>query len=772
MNARRTFLLLFMIVGLLWGTARAAEPPQPPQLPDMGNTSMQVPWSDFKDILEQLLVNKAVVDDPPPPFDAVLAAAEYEAVVREDGVSVEIFADVLVLKKNGWATLPVFPPNMPLAAALLDDQPTSLTRGDDGNLHLTLQGQGAHRLRLKLELPLSQDGGPEQFVLPVALSQVQRLTVRIGKPEMYVMLEPGGPLVSQTTGQTTVATGSFASADRVTVRWTRRAPKVEKGEARVSAEVRTMLTVGEGLAVYTAIVDYEIQHKPLSEFSLLLPKEVSVADVSTDGLVDWSVSESENEQELTVKIAFEATGRHQLAVTYEMVLPADESVSFATHTPVVRNVVREVGFLAVAVRTNVQVTPKEGSLRNFAPVDRSELPPDLRGTDEQKVLFGYKYLKHPTALEMEMIKHKSAAVLTCEIESALYKVMITEKGKQLIEATFKIANRTRQYLGVTLPPGTDLWGVYREGKPIKAAVRDGQILLPIFQNEMGQTSEIRLLAYRDGGAFWPLGRRNVVLPVVDVGMQNLQMQLYLPTRLRTFGLGGKLQPVTGAYQPLAVTSAVDEEGDAVNGKQSWSYNKKDVEKNVMYRNERSQVQQQLADIPIAASNADYRDNLARGALAVEFEVSWEGRQLLFAEKIVDPLQKNNATFFYARTYRCTLLWLFVIFCAVFVGYLVAHWLISRRDARIGRPSAKIVRLGALLFVLLIVLAMPAGLSSGGLLAAALLGAAGMLLRWFIAVLAAREKKPRQVTTPPPLTPPLAKKPEPPTATGDGQGGES
>jgi len=388
------------------------------------------------------------------------------------------------------------------------------------------------------------------------------------------------------------------------------------------------------------------------------------------------------------------------------------------------------------------------------------------------VLFGYKYLKHPTALEMEMIKHKSAAVLTCEIESALYKVMITDKGKQLIEATYKIANRTRQYLGVTLPPGADLWGVYREGKPIKAAERDGQILLPIFQSEVGRTSEIRLLAYRDGGALWPLGRRNVELPVVDVGMQNLQLQLYVPARLRTFALGGKLRPVTGAYQPLAVTSAVDEEGKEIGGKLSWRYNKNDVEKNVMYRNERSQVQQQLADIPISASNADYRDNLARGALAVEFEITWEGRQLLFADKIVDPLQKNNATFFYARTYRCQLLWLFVIFCAVYVGYLVMHWLISRRDQRIGRPSAKIMRLGVLLFVLMILLAMPVGLSSGGLISAALLGVVGMLLRWFVAAIAAREKKPRQVTTPPPQTPPLAKKPEPPAATDDGQGGES
>ena len=63
--------------------------------------------------------------------------------------------------------------------------------------------------------------------------------------------------------------------------------------------------------VYTTIIDYDIRHKPVSELAMILPPDVTVADVSTEGLVDWTVSRTEESQELTVSISFEAVGRHR-----------------------------------------------------------------------------------------------------------------------------------------------------------------------------------------------------------------------------------------------------------------------------------------------------------------------------------------------------------------------------------------------------------------------------------------------------------------------------
>lgn len=233
-------------------------------------------------------------------------------------------------------------------------------------LYLVLQGFGVHELTINLELELSDDAGPKSFVLPAVLAQVNHLEVRVARPDMRVSVSPNGNMVSKTIGSTTVATGSFPPADQVTVSWARSIPQAVRDTARVSAEMRTMLTVGEGLAVYTTIVDFDIQHKPLSEFSILLPPGVSVADVSTDGFVDWKVTEVNGGQELKILISFEALGRHQVAITYENTLPSQDKVAFETINPVVKDVVHEIGYLAVAVRTNVQVDPKEGSLKNLS----------------------------------------------------------------------------------------------------------------------------------------------------------------------------------------------------------------------------------------------------------------------------------------------------------------------------------------------------------------------------------------------------------------------
>lgn len=64
----------------------------------MSGSSMWIPWSDFKDILEKLLDAQRGVPDEPPPYDAVVSSADYAADVGENNVSVKISATIFVLK--------------------------------------------------------------------------------------------------------------------------------------------------------------------------------------------------------------------------------------------------------------------------------------------------------------------------------------------------------------------------------------------------------------------------------------------------------------------------------------------------------------------------------------------------------------------------------------------------------------------------------------------------------------------------------------------------
>lgn len=699
--------------------------------PDLPGAALWVPWADFKKILDRLT---AAGPTPPedPPVDAVISAADYQAIVGDNGVSVTVTAAVNVLKEKGWARLAVLGTGLPLADATLDGKPTALLDGNDGTLHLAVRGLGAHALKLRLELPLGKDDGPTQFTLPALRAPVHRLTVRVDRPDLEIRLSPSGHVQSKTVGATTIATGAFPPTSSVVVSWTRRAPKSAKAEARVAAEVRTMLTVGEGLGVYTAIIDYDIQHKPLSRLGLLLPAGVAVADVSTEGLADWRVSPVDDGQELRIELAFEAIGRHQVAVTYEQTLPTEATLTVPVADIAPTGVVHEVGYLAVAVRTNVAVTPHEGSLKNLAPLDVTELPADLRGSGDQKVLFGFKYLKHPFGLDLDVVKHKDATVLTCKVESANYRIMLTDDGKELIEGTFRIANRSRQYLALTLPPGSDLWGAFRDGQPIKAAESDGRILLPIFQNRPGDTMTLRVLAYRNNGALWPFGRRGLDLPTLDVGAGKVFVEMFLPTRYRFFGFGGDLRP-TQAGAPTSVTTS-DQPDDPMAGKGGEMSEGLDLDlldENRRYRNEQSKIQWQAANLPVQAANMNYAGALARGALPVAIQVQWDGQSHRLGKTIVDPDEKLNVRFSYALRSRSEWVGLLVALLAGLIGYLAAAYLVARKTADVPLPSRRWRLIGLVAVVVVALLSLLRGTPTPVLVLCALVGAAAVPVFWLL-----------------------------------------
>jgi len=702
----------------------------------MPGASMWIPWSDFKGILEKLSAPRPPAPDPPPPVDAVVSGADYEAVVGEEGVAVTMTVKILVLEREEWVSVPVMRAGIPLLGAEVDGEPTASLTEKDGTLQLVVRGAGEHTLTLRLSLALTETGGPAQFTLHAVRSPVNRIEVRIGRPDLEVAIAPkSGHLESRTTGDSTVAVGSFPPTDRVTLSWTRNVAPSVRETSRVSAEARTMLTVGDGLGVYTTIIDYDIRHRPVSRFALSLPASVTVADVSTEGLVDWAVEETGEDQTLTVSTSYEVIGRHQLAVTYEAALPSGTTVTFGTADLILEDVVHEVGYLAVAVRSNVQVDPKEGSLRNLAKIDPGELPPDLRGSGDQKVLYAFKYLKHPSGVELNVIKHKDASVLTCEVRQADYRVLLTDRGKQLIEGTYRIANRTLQYLTLTLPEGTDLWGVYREGEPIKAAEADGKILLPIFRGGPHGTFTMKIVAYRKTPPLSIFGTREIELPTLDVGVNRLDLALYTPSRFRLLGFGGTLLP-TRRRPAGSSSAALSGESTTVSDLASKGLihdlrglDKEAFDRNVRYREEQSQVHKQILDIPVEASNLNYRSAMARGALPVELDITWEGGHRTFGTRIVDPEEKASITFYYGLRKRSSILKLLLFLFAAYPAYFLAHFLLSRSSSFIEAPAKSGVGLALVSLLLMGAAATVQGGGRGTIVLGFVLGAGIMLLRW-------------------------------------------
>ncbi|MCC6160092.1 MAG: hypothetical protein IT350_18720 [Deltaproteobacteria bacterium] len=754
MRRGSTFALM-LICALLLPAASNAEEAGAPDLP---NSSLSIPWSDFQKILERLTAG-GTVEPPPPPHDALVTGADYVVRVVGDHAVAEVTVGIQVLKPRGWSSVPILSAYAPVLDAKLDGKPVALGSENDGRLHVVTDLPGAHVLTLRIEVPVEDTGGPRGFSLPTVTSPVNRLNVHLGAPDLDVRLVSGGHMRVENGSTETVAIGSFVQADPVRVEWSRRAPKAEREQARVTAETRTLVTVTEGLAVYTAVVDYQILHKPVSRFTIALPAGLNVADVTTNGLADWKAVEVDGGKELQIELAYEAAGHHRIAFTLEQSLPAEASANFTTADITVRDIVHEVGHLAVAVRGNVQVTA--GKTANLAPLDVRELPPDLSAVADLTVLFGFKYVTHPATAELAIARHEDASVLACAVDQATYAVMLTNGGKELVEATLRVANRARQFIEVTLPPGADVWSVFRDGEPVKAAVKDGVLLLPVANAEGRETTTLRLTYFRQQRMIPYLWRRGLDLPAIDVPVQRVALTTYLPRGYRYFGFSGTLRP--GGLAASTVPPDQNEDKRNLEGELDGllrSEDKKGVKEKAdelsIYRSQQTLVQKQGFDLPAAAENVAYSNAMTRGALPVAVQIAWDGMPMTFETRIVDPGEKPHLSFAYAR-YRSSALISFVLaILALVFGESVARRILRRFEPSLPEPGPLARRTALVAMAAPAVLGVFIGFGLEDFALAAFVGALFAVSR--VLVIKGREaiaNRPRREPPSPPPTPPVA-----------------
>ncbi len=136
------------------------------KIPSMGDTKMLVPWNDFKEILDKLEKAGQRETVAPPPVDAVVSSADYFANVNKESVDLKITARIVVLKENGWVSVPVIQANTPLVSGYLDGKPVILSKMKDNYLHLVTKGAGVHTLELVMKIGISKNSGPEKFSFP------------------------------------------------------------------------------------------------------------------------------------------------------------------------------------------------------------------------------------------------------------------------------------------------------------------------------------------------------------------------------------------------------------------------------------------------------------------------------------------------------------------------------------------------------------------------------------------------------------------------------
>ncbi len=644
---------------------------KPAELPNLEGSFLEIPWSDFKKILEKLQLPEPPPEpeeeEPLPPMPYAITSANYEGEMASGAAGFDLTIKFTVLEKKEWLVVPILPADLAVEDIKLDRGPVLvITR--DGWHKIVLHSPGPHIVTGRFFVKPQNRLGPSSIAFPLPKTPVTNLIFSIPEPGLTITANPASLNRVDNKENASILTAVLQSTDRVTISWGRKVD-AEEAELRLNAVVESLVSLGERLCRVKSLVRYEILHRGVTKFRLALPLEVAVVDVSGRGVVDWKVRKNNKRQVVTVNLNYEAKGSYDLYIDYEKSLPDATAEAFVPELEVL-DTGRDIGYLGVAARTNIEV--EINSLNNLASMDVSKLPSGIAGRSPVPLIFAFKYIGHPWELKLQVTKHKEVEILTCTVDSATLHSFLTSEGVLITRAVYTVRNNREQFIRISLPKGARVFNTFRGNMPVQpAGDKKGRILIPLEKSTgaSGQaksfTIEITyLVQLPELSKFY--GKLNLTAPETDIMTNEMEWVMYLPKDYKYKVDETTLEESKRKSVSLTSVLKINEQADTStlhlqgeSGRRDW--NGYQVGGNV-------QLDQK---------------SIIRAALPVRFTVPQDGVPLNFHKTILKEKESNSVGLTYRKVLKLTTetRWIVTLVTFLLITLVVYRILVRLRRGR-------------------------------------------------------------------------------------------
>jgi hypothetical protein len=522
-----SILLAWMLV--LPGFAAASDEAVLPPVPSSGNVTL--PLDEYNRLLE--LASKPVrkLDTPPVPYS--MKRADLKFRVASDSVQGTVHLQGEILHKG--ATKIPLTSGMAILDARQEGKGLPLEL-ENGTHTAVLSGPADFAVTLDAGLPLSIEAGRASFNLPVPSAGSVRLALVVPGDHSNVRVSPG--LItsrSSENGQTAIE-ATLVPGQPANVWWTTRetvAPVAPK-EVRFLSDVKTLVSVSEADIRIAALADITVVQGEPSQFQIEVP-----AGFEITGATGASVESSELESGvLTLKVTGPAQRSHQFLISMEKSITATKAdapfLSF-------RGAQRETGEVLVEGAGTIELTATEaGGLKRM---DFKEMNPYLRSLARFPMQAAFRFHKQPDekpALALEWTRFPDSSVLAAVAERAVVTTLVTTEGRSLTEIKLTIKNQAHPFLKVALPAGASILSAEVAGEKVKPVEGPDGNRVPLLRAGFRPVDSytVSFVFMHSGAPFAKKGGSDLSLPKMDVPINLLQWEVFLPEQYKVKDFGG------------------------------------------------------------------------------------------------------------------------------------------------------------------------------------------------------------------------------------------
>jgi hypothetical protein len=337
-------------------------------------------------------------------------------------------------------------------------------------------------------------------------------------------------LQSEVRGLKTAVAAVISPGRAISVRWRKQVAAAEKIPPKLYSEVYHLISIEDDVLKTKSDINYNILHSEVDGVRLVIPVGMSILAVSGEGVGEWQEITLQEQRVLVIPFTYGKKGAVTVHVTAETPL-SDSGMANAFSGIRVSDAVRETGFIGIELNTSAEVIVTETRGLESLPVQK--LPVQLINKSVKPLMMGFKYLKHPFHVVLDVRKHEKIPVPVATINTANVVTLFTEDGKLVNRLIYQVKNSAKQFLEIQLPEKADVWSVFVGNQPVESSINgQGKMLIPLLrshtENNRLNAFPVEVIYALSEDKFNWFGSRETVLPSVDLMASQIIWSIYLP----------------------------------------------------------------------------------------------------------------------------------------------------------------------------------------------------------------------------------------------------
>jgi len=305
----------------------------------------------------------------------------------------------------------------------------------------------------------------------------------------------------------------------------------ERQQGKFNAQIDTLISIGEVTLKGQVSIENDVKSGVLRELVLLLPADLNILGVSGPSIRNHSITVEGDVQRVEIEFTREMDGQFRVELNYERIMLDGAAETTVPRLEVVDADV-EHGRIAIEALSALEV--QASLVEQLSSLEINELPRQLVLKTTNPILLAYRYVRteKPFALQLRITRHEEIDVQVAAIDTANYQTLFTTDGLAVTRVQFDVRNSRRQFLRLSLPPGSEIWSVFVNGnaqKPAFASDTQADVKDVLIKMINSATAfPVELVYATRGDAMQNFGRIRSSLPRPDMIVTHSNWDVYVP----------------------------------------------------------------------------------------------------------------------------------------------------------------------------------------------------------------------------------------------------